>query len=66
MKKWTRPVFETFDVNGEATAYAGAVPAETIARPARSGEDRGAGREAAAVGSPPGVRRAEGPAPAAG
>jgi hypothetical protein len=32
MKKWTRPVFEEFDVNGEVTAYAGAERTEALSQ----------------------------------
>jgi hypothetical protein len=61
MKKWTRPVFEAFEVNGEATAYAGAVPGDAAARRASVGEDGIAAREAVATEPAPGTGPTEGP-----
>jgi hypothetical protein len=61
MKKWTKPVFEGFDVNGEATAYAGAGRGDALARGEDVGGDRTAGREAVATESTPGTDRTTSP-----
>ena len=51
---WTKPSFEEFDVNGECTAYAGAVRAEALpngpvpdSRPATTPEVRAASPDVA-------------------
>jgi hypothetical protein len=61
MKKWTRPVFEGFDVNGEATAYAGAMRDDTPPRGAGVVDDRSARREAVATEPAPGTDRTASP-----
>ena len=55
MKKWNKPVFEEFDVNGEVTAYAGAERGEVRPRETADGGRRGASAPASGAdrtGSP--------------
>jgi hypothetical protein len=61
MKKWTKPVFEEFDVNGEATAYAGAGRGDALPRGEDVGGDRIARREAVATEPAVGTDRTASP-----
>jgi hypothetical protein len=53
MKKWTKPVFEAFDVNGEVTAYAGAEPGDVLATGARGDRVGAGGRRRPGVNTVP-------------
>ncbi len=52
MKKWIKPIFDEFDVNGEVTAYAGAERGDAL--PVLAGAAGGSVARQGAISSAPG------------